>query len=336
MNQLGTEHSFSNSVSVAMCTFNGARFLLEQLNSIAAQTRPPDELVVSDDGSTDDTVAIVETFSRKAAFPVRLFVNERRLGSTKNFEKTISLCRAGLIALADQDDLWHPEKLAVQEWALRSRAVGGVFSDAEAIGPEGQPLGYRLWESVGFWRHEQALVQAGKATPLLLRQKFVTGATLMFRTDYRSAALPIPENWIHDAWIALVVAALGGLTFSERPLVQYRQHSNNQIGAARPVRGIAALLAPLARARRWNAEISEELAQYQVAVGRFRRMLPFGLEPTLIPELEQKVTHLQERVDLPRATLRRVPIVLKGLGSGRYHRYSAGLRSAAKDLVVRS
>ncbi|HEY2971172.1 MAG TPA: glycosyltransferase, partial [Pyrinomonadaceae bacterium] len=98
-------------ISVAMCTYNGAPYLREQLNSIAAQTRPPDELVVCDDVSADLTCEIVTSFAASVHFPVRLYVNEQNLGSTKNFERAIGLCEGDIIARSDQDDVWLPEKL---------------------------------------------------------------------------------------------------------------------------------------------------------------------------------------------------------------------------------
>src|SRR5215470_8302349 len=103
------------AISVAMCTYNGARFLAEQLGSLAAQSRLPDELVVCDDGSTDESAEIVKDFARHAPFPVRLEVNEENLGATKNFEKAIGLCRGEVIALSDQDDVWYPKKLELHE-----------------------------------------------------------------------------------------------------------------------------------------------------------------------------------------------------------------------------
>src|SRR4051794_15860948 len=99
--------------SVAMCTYNGARFIGAQLASVAAQTRTPDELIVCDDRSTDETVAIVQKFADSAPFRVRLHVNEENLGSTKNFERAVSLCEGDLIALCDQDDVWLPEARAL-------------------------------------------------------------------------------------------------------------------------------------------------------------------------------------------------------------------------------
>src|SRR5216683_3439034 len=114
-----------------MCTYNGARFLLHQLESIAAQTRLPNELVVCDDRSADESLEIVRSFAKRAPFPVRLEINEKNLGSTKNFEKAIGLCQGEIIALADQDDVWKPRKLAVLEKTLEEHPEAGyVFSDA--------------------------------------------------------------------------------------------------------------------------------------------------------------------------------------------------------------
>src|SRR5213080_381833 len=101
----------SATLSVALCTYNGAAYLGEQLDSIVAQSRPPDELVVCDDGSTDETVEVLETFLAEAPFPVRLQRNEANLGFVKNFEQAISLCTGDFVALSDQDDVWMPGKL---------------------------------------------------------------------------------------------------------------------------------------------------------------------------------------------------------------------------------
>src|ERR671927_271278 len=107
--------------SVAMCTYNGARFVREQLASIAAQTRPPDELVVCDDCSTDATLECIREFARTAPFPVRVVENEKNAGSTKNFERAVELCEGDFIALADQDDVWLPEKLQRLEEVLANK-----------------------------------------------------------------------------------------------------------------------------------------------------------------------------------------------------------------------
>ena len=167
-----------------MCTYGGARFVGAQLESIAAQTRPPDELVVCDDRSPDETAAVVERFAQTAPFPVRLHVNERNLGTTKNFERAVALCEGGLIALCDQDDVWLPEKLArlEAEFARRPRAAL-VFSDAEVADEEARPVGRRLWESVRIGRAELERLREGKGLGDLLSGATVTGATAALRAS---------------------------------------------------------------------------------------------------------------------------------------------------------
>src|SRR5207253_4621935 len=121
-------------LSVAMCTYNGASYLQEQFDSIAMQTRLPDELVICDDVSVDTTKEITDKFAAVAPFAVKRHFNENNLGSTKNFEKAIGLCQGDIIALADQDDEWSPIKLEQLEAALASSAKTGlVFSDAEVV-----------------------------------------------------------------------------------------------------------------------------------------------------------------------------------------------------------
>src|SRR3712207_5958138 len=149
--------------SVAMCTYNGARFLGAQLASVAAQTRTPDELVVCDDRSTDETARVVRDFAKSAPFPVRLHVNEENLGSTRNFERAVSMCEGDLIALCDQDDVWLPQKLArLEEEFARDASALAVFSDAGVVDEEARPAGQGLWESVGVRPEELARISEGR------------------------------------------------------------------------------------------------------------------------------------------------------------------------------
>src|SRR6267154_3101567 len=125
----------SVKLSIAMCTYNGAAYLSEQFESLATQTRVPDELVVCDDSSTDNhTREMVAAFARRAPFAVRLFVNKQNLGSKRSFELAIRRCRGEIIFLCDQDDVWREDKLAVIERTFSSSPQTGlVFSDAELV-----------------------------------------------------------------------------------------------------------------------------------------------------------------------------------------------------------
>src|SRR6478672_9070821 len=138
------------TVSVALCTFNGAAHLPDQLGSIAAQRRLPDELVVRDDASSDGTCGVIRAFAARVPFPVRFEVNAHRLGSTRNFDRAIAACSGEIIALCDQDDIWRDDKLRLLERRFQDDSIGLVFSDADIVDAALIPAGERLWPSVGF------------------------------------------------------------------------------------------------------------------------------------------------------------------------------------------
>jgi glycosyltransferase involved in cell wall biosynthesis len=223
-------------LSIAMCTYNGAAYLPEQLESLAAQTRRPDELVVCDDASDDGhTREIVKAFARKSKFRVRVYINQETLGSKKNFERAIRHCRGDIILLCDQDDIWKANKLArIEEAFLSAPDVGLVFTDAEIVDESLKTMGGSLWESDSFASEGQELIKQSNVFQTLLRGNVVTGATLAFRSTLRRLVLPIPDETIlqHDAWIALIVSAVAPVFFLNEPLIKYRQHSGQQIGVS--------------------------------------------------------------------------------------------------------
>lgn len=318
-------------ISVAMCTYNGARFLSEQLESIAAQTRLPDEMVVCDDGSTDESIEIIKNFAQHAAFPVRLEINANNLGSTKNFEKAIGLCDGEVIGLADQDDIWYPKKLELFESVFLSRpSVGVVFSDADVMNENQVTLGYRLWASVGFSPARQKGFSNGRGTQLLLNRNVVTGATMAFRTKFRDLVLPIPKSWVQDGWIALLISTTADLACIGEPLIRYRRHPGQQVGPLD-----FTFTQRVAQAKRTGADEYCALADGFTAA--HERLLTAGDDSrvqTVIPQIEMKIKHLRARAEMATEGLTRIPRILEELLSRRYHRYSQGWKSAAKDLLL--
>ncbi len=320
------------SISVAMCSFNGERFLSAQLESISAQERPPDELVVCDDNSSDRTVRILEEFSRKAAFPVRIFRNPANLGSTRSFDNTISACTGAIVVLADQDDLWFTNKLKEMEAAFRGPSEPvAVFSDAELIDDDSKPVGTRLWESFFFSAREQERFANGGAIEVLIKHPVVTGATMAFRTEFVSLISPIPANHVHDRWISFLLAVCGPFVPIAEPLMQYRRHSSQQIGA-----GPVALRDRLARARSTGSEFYlQEIARFAEFHERLEQR-GTGLPCTkrALHEIEAKISHREHRARLPRTSLARIPRVIRETLNGHYWRYSEGWESVAKDLFI--
>ena len=318
-----------------MCTYNGAEFLPAQLESVVTQSRKPDEIVVCDDGSTDDTRPLLEHLSQQTTIPVKLRFNEKNLGSVKNFEQAISLCTGEIIVLSDQDDVWREDKLQLIEEAFnKNPAAGVVFSDAEIVDENLKPLGRRMWNEVGFDAHKRKLIKRGRALEVLITGWTVTGATMAIRSQFVNLSLPIPEGiaMIHDGWIALTIATVADVVALEQTLIKYRQHGRQQIGAPERAKnnpeahGVQAAF----RRRNNNADlhkILEALEQRLVAVtGRYdtRKALAFAADYAF---------HLNVRANLPQRRLNRVPRILRELLSLRYHEYANGFKSAAKDLV---
>jgi hypothetical protein len=223
-------------LTVVLCTFNGARWLPDLLGSIAGQTRPPDELVVFDDASDDDSVAVVERFAATVPFDVRVQVNPVRLGSTRNFAAALAESRGRVIALADQDDIWYSHKLALLLWEFdRDPTISMVFSDADLIDEHGQVLGRRLWDTrlIGRTLRRHAVVPED----LFARRALTTGCTMAVRRRVIDAALPLPDLlddpralMRHDRWLSLVAAAVGTVRALPDPLLGFRVHSGQETG----------------------------------------------------------------------------------------------------------
>jgi glycosyltransferase involved in cell wall biosynthesis len=321
--------SRQDRISVALCTYNGERFLAQQLDSITKQTRLPDELVVCDDRSTDRTVALVREFAATASFPVRIFENEQNLGYAANFEQAIRICEGDLIALSDQDDIWYPIRLerSEQEFAAHPQA-GLVFSDADVINDSDQLAGATLWQRLGFAGRRERDLLAGRYT-ILAKHRFVTGATVMFRASLRDRLLPIGEGWIHDEWIALVAAAFSGLRPIDQPLIRYRIHDSQQVGFRNKLEQRAQ---GDSRAQRHWARLAESVKELKLLCDALSRM---GLDQNqpVLAAYQEHLQFLSLRANLPARRLARLGLLL-----GRYSQYgvhASGSASALKDLLLK-
>ncbi len=313
-------------ISVALCTYNGERFLARQLASIQEQTKPPFELVVCDDCSTDGTMQILRDFAASASFPVHLASNEHNIGFVANFERAIGLCQGDLIALSDQDDIWYPTRLerSQQEFAAHPEA-GLVFSDADVMDDQDELTGTRLWTNYGFTgERKQRLVQ-GDYT-VLVRHRFVTGATVMFRSRLRANCLPVGSGWLHDEWIVANTAAVTELRAIEAPLIRYRQHASQQVG-----------LGPrLSRWERnnkhWN-ELSRQAGLLEEVCKRFAQHSLSRRGEALYACYQAQLRFVRFRYALPRWRLARLPAILR-----QYPVYAAcgsGVFSMATDIALK-
>ena len=317
----------TGTISVALCTFNGARYLSEQLESITAQSRPARELIVSDDGSTDETSTLVERFRTRSPIPVTVLVGPRR-GVTANFQNAISAARGDYVALSDQDDIWHPDHLARLADRLDEdpRALL-VHSDARLVAEDGAALGSGLVEALRWRPDEHRAAATGDSFPALIRRNLVTGATAMFRRELLEAALPIPSEWLHDEWLAIVAAAIGRTAFIPEQLLDYRQHGANQVGARK--RGLAERAGRVAEPRADRLRLLADRA----AVLK-ERLDELDVSPSIARLVVAKHEFEQHRARYPRSRVRRLAPVLRRWRAGDYARLSSqGNLDVLRDLL---
>ncbi len=316
-------------VSVAMCTFNGSRYLPEQLNSIVQQSSLPNELVVCDDGSTDDTVAILASFAKSAPFPVHVHQNATRLRFSGNFAKCIGLCTGEVTVLTDQDDVWMLDRVErTRADFAKDPKLTFTFSDAPLIDDAGKPLGRTIFSGMSYPAVDQRMLDAGTTMfPFLVRWAGLLGCTLAFRTAYRALFLPLPPAWPHDTWLTIVLSSLGP-SLRQAPVTNYRQHAAQVIGAED-----GSMATRISDAQKRGLEQArQEIEHTQQAVDA--TALHPELVEVLLPTMKQRVRFLSDRYRVKAGGLGQLPLLLKMLARGQYTRHSAGLRSAAKDAAM--
>jgi glycosyltransferase involved in cell wall biosynthesis len=314
------------SIGVVLCTYNGEAYLQAQLQSIAQQNRKPDFLLVCDDGSQDRTNELIKAFATSAAFPVSLVHNEVNLGYVRNFEDGISRCDTDIIVLCDQDDSWRADKLEVlAEKFEADPKVGAVFSDAAIVDENLGERGYTLLDAVNVSEAERLAASSGRVFPVLLRHNIVCGATLAMRATWKARMLPFPEGAIHDEWISLITSAYGALRFVPDTLIQYRQHGANQLG----LHGTS-----------WRQRLSHSVHRREnerclrVMQALHQRLLQLGAPEAVVAAVVEKSGHVEQRLHLPRDPVTRAAAIAREVRSGRYGRYSSGLLSAVRDLLL--
>ncbi|MCJ8327998.1 MAG: glycosyltransferase family 2 protein [Campylobacterales bacterium] len=202
-------------VSIAMCTYNGERYLKEQLDSILNQSYKNIEIIICDDKSTDNTIEIIKNYLNKFD-NIKLFENKDNLGFVKNFEKVISLCKGEYISLCDQDDIWNLNKIDIFLNNIDDNLL--IYTDAKLINGQGKELNEFLLKG------KKNCVK-GKCNKSLLFDNCISGNTLMFKKDLLEHILPIPLNVdFHDKWIAFIASTYGSIVYYDKALISYRRY----------------------------------------------------------------------------------------------------------------
>lgn len=319
-------------ISIAMATYNGARYLSKQLDSFSKQTLVPDELIVCDDVSSDNTLDILQEYAAVAPFDVKIYSNIANIGFVRNFEKAISLCSGDIIFLSDQDDLWMPEKIEVQFSHMKENPECMV-AICDVVICDGN-LNYSSRTQIG------NIVQANQSLDI-----HVLGCAMSFHRCLVDVILPIPvDKFTHDNWLTWISNFLRVRYVINQPLQLYRRHESNVSNwiFSRPKR-VSLLDMYWLRGYAFRSTISDlktEMERLQLTkeriLGRIDILNGAGLsdriEPTLA-RLSMRIGGLHKRIVMrsqPRFV--RWPSVMMFLLNGGYDQFS-GWRSVLRDLL---
>jgi len=328
-------------ISVALCTFNGGHFIGQQLESIINQSRPPDELIICDDASTDDTIDIVSSIAAGRLSTIHIIQNKKSLGCVKNFEKAIKCTTGDIIFLSDQDDVWFKEKILIMMSPfVESDGVGLVYSDAILTDTELKPIGHTL-----FGRRKKLKLLEKRLPHQMVRGIGINGCTMAFRSCLKDFVLPIMESegWGHDHWIAFIAHAVMDSRPINKPLMYYRRHTHNSGNdpfldggwVNKLVTGLnAAGTTDYAKDRyRW-----EVMLEHLIGIAKRKSLLP-GNRISLskfITECEQRSEFARFREHAKQISrIKRIYPLLHCLLKGNYHRYLRGMKSFFKDVLIR-
>lgn len=262
-------------ICIVLATYNGEKYLQEMLNSLASQTRPADKIIAVDDGSSDSTPEILR--QNLDRLPLQLILCAKNHGHRAAFSKGLEEAQkfAGendFIALADQDDIWLPEKLEILEKEIEDASL--VFGDAEIIDQDGN-------FSKPSWRAFSKIDSNGTMKHQIAGINNVTGCLSLFRASLLPQILPIPENvTVHDRWVTMFALKNGGVKAIPQVVVQYRIHGNNAVGGAKP----ASMSKTLATQQKWIEVILEYKQALQLDDGE----LNFAQKLLKLTELRQQ------------------------------------------------
>ena len=218
-------------IDILLATYNGEKYLKEQIESILNQTYENFNLIISDDASTDNTLNILEEYEKKDT-RIKVFKKEKNKGLIDNFEFLLKNVTSDYFMFSDQDDIWKKDKIEKSINKLKEENSGLVYTDLEIVDEKLNVI------YPSYWKYKQIYKKIKKYNNFeaLYLNNFVTGCTILAKSKYIKDILPLPRNSkfvLHDYWTALIISAKDKISYVEEPTIQYRQHKNNRVGSSR-------------------------------------------------------------------------------------------------------
>ncbi len=326
---------------MALGTFNGQRFVEAQLASILSQTRVPDEVIISDDASTDDTLNRVACIATKHPKVIQIIQNGHNRGYLENFECAVRRTTGDVIFLSDQDDVWFPDKIATMvEVFVENPEVVLAYSDAQLTDAELRPTGHTMFEqrkSIDLGTR-QTVRQLGRAVGF-------NGPTVAFHSRLKPYILPfspLSKQWGHDHWMGFIAYAVGETRAVNRPLVYYRRHGNNTGGDAELDGGLWHQWQVVKKIYGGSFEYGERRRGWEDMVARLYEIknnhLPLD-KPAKLDELlheaELCLRFAQTREKIKKKKRWARPfLALPLLMAGEYQRHARGVKSLIQDVAI--
>lgn len=310
-------------ISVVICTYNGSRYIRRQLESIINQTIKPDEIIVSDDNSTDETLSIVETVFNKFNYSSYVIVqNHEQLGVAKNFLSALKQVKGDFIFLSDQDDVWKPNKIEEFCKVFSIQKSDVIFSDGDLINTDEDNTFGSLWEAIPF---NVDMLKKNTLFELMLKRSIVTGSAMAVSKNLVERIRSIentPAGWIHDDFLGMLAAMNDSITPLPVKTYGYRQHESNVVGAKK--------ISIIQKIRKWFLSIPKMKEERNRKYEKMSSMLEYcplnkkaNMEACV--EFWKQMCLLTEK-----NKLESIKIVL--YNRKRYIQYYTGIRGMIKDI----
>jgi len=221
----------NEKVDILLATYNGEKYIKEQIESILNQTYKNIQIIISDDCSQDGTRDILKQYENNEK--IKVFYQEKNLGYVKNFEFLLKQVENEIYMLSDQDDVWKEEKIEKTIKKLKNENLDLVFGDLEVVDENLNTI----CKSYNKYMHlDKKIEKYINSYKLQYMYNCMTGCTIASKKEWIDKFLPFPTNSkyvIHDYWMGLVIALKGKVGYLKEPYILYRQHGNNQVGVSK-------------------------------------------------------------------------------------------------------
>ncbi|MBH21713.1 MAG: hypothetical protein CML98_08095 [Rhodobiaceae bacterium] len=324
------------SISVCMATYNGEKFIKNQIETIINQSLKPRQLIISDDSSSDKTVEIIKRITHEVDFEVKIYINKKSLGVVKNFEKAMSHCNSDIIVLSDQDDLWDSNRLQHISDMFKEKKIDYYFSDSKVIDSTGKVTKYSLWQRRSFTSKLQNSYNNSQLPILLKYENFIYGMTLAFKSKKLDKIIPIESEsrlLTHDGWVSMILSGLNYKGYADNySTTFYRQHGNQVAGPGNISGFLTKMFNSIRNNRLYDKDYPNDLEKIALKISNAAN--PNSKSLKFAGYFKDKANHLRFRENLMKLSFfTRLKLIIREVRSGKYKKYSSSKLAFLRDLI---